>query len=348
MTAVTRILHLAAAAGLMASGAPAAAKRPAGMPGKAQIAACPLFEDVDFRRIWEAGGQGSVSAPQSDWRTRMDGEHARTRGPYAGTGAPEDAKIVLRIWAGPGETQETPTSTSSLVWLGADDVWRFHRVDHAATRPPPPKPPPPPGAKGANPLYVPWTQDELERLARSESRGVLEPGQAYGVGSTLADPCFLIQPDSMPWEVPVRKGKPPRQPCWGVIGGTLEIKWADGRRRDVTELCGGFYANAIISAVLYARPFAEDAATKSACDRLRALAAPAPAERRELAFCNSGLAFEINRRALPEDKRDALYADAATMAPLEMMKRHWFLSLWAAGALKQARARIEARQATAP
>jgi hypothetical protein len=313
------------------------------MPSKAQIAACPLFDDVDFRRIWEAGAEGAASAPHSEWRTRMDGEHARTRGPYAGIGAPADAKIVLRIWAGPGETQETPTSTSSLVWLGANNVWRFHRVDHAATRSPPVKPPRLPNSDGLFPPYIPWTEAEMERLARNEYSGVLEPGQAYGIESTLADPCFLMQPDSMPFEVPAKKGKPPRQPCWGVIGGTLEIAWSDGRRRDVTELCGGFYASAIISAVLYARPFAEDAATKSVCDRLRALAAPAPAERRELAFCNSGLAFEINKRGLAEDKRDSLYADAATMSPLEMMKRHWFLSLWTAGALKMARAKIEGR-----
>jgi hypothetical protein len=342
MSAAKRMLLGAAAASLALGPAPGAAKSPPGMPTRAQMAACPAFEDVDFRKILEPQAD-SVAAPQADWRTRMDSQHAQTRGPFAGIGAPADSKIVLRIWAGPGETQEIPTSTSSLVWLGSDDVWRFHRVDHAATRPPPMKPPPAPDASGVAPPYVPWTRDELERFARSESAGVLDPGQSYGIESTLADPCFLIQPDSMPFEVPVRKGKPPRQPCWGVIGGTLEIAWADGRRRDVTELCGGFYASAIIGAVMYARPFAEDAATKAACERLRATAAPGPAERRELAFCNSGLFAEIARRGLPEAERDVLYADAATMTPLELMKHHRFLSLWSAGALKNARAKIEGR-----
>ncbi|HEY5723830.1 MAG TPA: hypothetical protein VIT45_16080 [Allosphingosinicella sp.] len=341
MATRTRILLSGIAASLAASPTPGAAKLPPGVPTKSQIAACPAFEDVDFRKI--VAERTAAAAPQADWRARMDAQHAQTRGPFASIGAAPDAKIVLRIWAGPGETQETPTSTSSLVWLGADDVWRFHRVNHAANRPPPMKPPPAPDANGVAPPEVPWTVDELELFSRDEIEGVLEPGQVEGIESTLADPCFLIQPDSMPFEVPVRKGKPPRQPCWGVIGGTLEIAWADGRRRDVTELCGGFYASAIISAVMYARPFVEDSATKAACDWLRAASAPDAAERRELAFCNSGLAAEIARRALPEAERDALYADAATMAPLEMMKRHWFLSLWSAGALKRARARIEGR-----
>lgn len=329
------------AASLAAGATPGAAKRPIGMPTRAQIAACPAFEDVDFRKIAEL--RSEAGSPQADWRARMDAQHAQTRGPHAGMAAPPDAKIVLRIWAGPGETQETPTSTSSLVWLGRDDVWRFHRVDHAANRPPPMKPPPAPNANGVAPPYVPWTRDELERFARGQSSGVLDPGQVYGIESTLADPCFGIQPDSMPFEVPVRKGKPPRQPCWGVIGGTLEIAWADGRRRDVTELCGGFYASGIINAVMYARPFAEDSATKAACDRLRAVAAPHAADRRELAFCSSGLFAEIAKRALPEAERDALYADAARMTPLEMMNRYQFLSLWSAGALKRARAQIEPR-----
>jgi hypothetical protein len=57
----------------------------------------------------------------------------------------------------------------------------------------------------------------------------------------------------MPFDPPVRRGRPPREPCSGVIGGTVEIIWADGRRREVTELCGGFYARALIEAVMYAR-----------------------------------------------------------------------------------------------
>ena len=103
MIRAKRILYLLAAA-LAASGVPAEAKRPAGMPTRAQIAACLLFEDVDLRAIYAAQADPGAPAPQPEWRTRMDGEHARTRGPYAGIGAPADAKIVLRIWAGPGET----------------------------------------------------------------------------------------------------------------------------------------------------------------------------------------------------------------------------------------------------
>ena len=316
---------------LLASSVLAPAAKTVGLPTRAQLKACPAFADVDFRAIARDSG-----AARPDWRTEMDRRHARTRGPYARFGAHGDARITLRIWAGPGETQEYQTETSSLVWLGADGVWRLDRVDHVLNRPPSPKPPSPPNANGVGPPPVGWTQEELELLSRARSTGMIRPDQAYGIESTLADPCFALQPNSMPFEVPVRKGKEPRAPCWGLIGGTLEIAWADGRRRDVTELCGGFYANGIINAVMYARPMVEDDETKAVCDRLRSLAEPSGADARELAFCRAGLTAELRKKALNEERRQALYADAATMTPLEMMKRHHFLSLWSAGALKKA------------
>jgi hypothetical protein len=336
-------LAAAAAAGLIAV-AGASAARPAGMPTRAQLRACPAFRDLDFRKILAEAG-----APAPDWRAGMDERHAGTRGPYASAvAAPADAKIVLRIWAGPGETQEIPTETSSLVWLGADDVWRVHRVDFMPTRPPPPKPPPAPDSNGVNPPYVNWTADEVARMSREEIKGPLDPQQAYGIEAALADPCFQLQPDSMPFDVPVRKGKAPRSPCYGVIGGTLEIAWADGRRRDVTELCGDFYARGIIQAVMYARPFAEDAETHAACNRLREAAARGmagleAAERRELAFCQSGLAATVRKKGLSEAQRDALYADASLLTPAEMIVRYGFLSEWSAGALRKAKELVEGR-----
>jgi hypothetical protein len=317
------------------------------LPTKAQLRACPLFADVDFEAIRARGQFDVPAAPGFEWRTRQDARHAQTRGPYGAFAAPADAKTALRIWAGGSETQEHRTDTSSIVWLGADGIWRVNRVDHSSSRPISPRPPPAPDANGVTPLYVGWTADEEARLRRSAYAGVLEPQRAYAIEAALADPCFRLQPDSMPFEVPVRKGKEPRAPCWGVTGGTLEIAWGDGRRRDVTELCGGFYANGIISAVMYARPFIEDAETRAFCDPLRSAAGRgslSPAERRELAFCEAGLTATLRRKGLDDARRDALFRDAAALPPERLSDLYTFLSAWDAGALKRA---IAARAAPA-
>ncbi|MEA3037068.1 MAG: hypothetical protein QOH04_2845 [Sphingomonadales bacterium] len=216
------------------------------LPTRAQLKACPALADLDFARIRAAAGQAGR-------REALDARHARTRGPLGTFAAPADALVSIRLWAGPGETQEQPTETSSVVWKVGDGVWRVDRVDYITTRDPPPRPPPPPGADSHRPEYAPQSQAEYERLKRDVIHGPLEPEQAAAIERALADPCFALQPDSMPFDPPVRRGRPPREPCSGVIGGTVEIIWADGRRREVTELCGGFYARALIEAVMYAR-----------------------------------------------------------------------------------------------
>ncbi|HEY0111764.1 MAG TPA: hypothetical protein VGB59_01295 [Allosphingosinicella sp.] len=328
--------------GALASAAPAwAAARDPRIPTRQQLKACPAFADVDFKGIYR-DQDARPEAPVNDWRGRLDERHAKTRGPYGAFEAPADAAIALRIWAGGSETQEYRTDTSSIVWLGADGVWRVNRVDHSTNRPLPPKPPPPPDEKGVSPPYVGWTQEEVERMQRTAMAGVLEPERAAGIEMALADPCFQLQPDAMPLQVPVRKGKPPRGPCYGVIGGTLEIRWADRRWRDVTELCGGFYASGIISAVMYARPYFEDEETRAQCDPLRAIARASltPPQLRDLAFCEAGLMPEVRRNRLGEAERDALHAEAARLAPAAMPERYKYLSEWSAAALAKAIRRL--------
>ncbi|TFI59221.1 hypothetical protein E2493_05075 [Sphingomonas parva] len=299
------------------------------LPTKQQLKACPAFKDIDFRKIYADYDSG-----RTEWRQQLEARHAATRGPYGPFQPPADAALTLRIWAGGSETQEVRTDTSSVVWKGADGAWRVDRVDHATTRPPPPPPPPPAGWDGKTP-YFQRSPDEEARLVRDHIVGILDPQRAAGIEQTLRDPCFLLQPDSMPFVVPVKKGREPLSPCWGIIGGTLEMRWADGRRRDVTELCGNFYARGIINAVMYARPLAEDAQTTAACDPLRSAAAAAlsPQQRRELAFCEAGVAGDLARNGLDEAARERLAADALALDPRALTARYDFLSEWAAGAL---------------
>lgn len=230
---------------LLAAAAPPPASR---LPTRAELKACPAFADLDFAKL-----RAAARPTDPAWREAMDKRHTATRGPYGNAVAPADARVTLRIWAGPGETQESPTETSSLVWQGADGAWQVDRVDRAIARPVAPKPPLPPGPDGRQRPYVGWTDDEYQRLMRDRIAGPLDPAQARAIEVALADPCLALQPDAMPLDPPVRRGRPPRAPCYGIIGGTVEIAWADGRRRDVTELCGGFYAKPLIDAVLYAR-----------------------------------------------------------------------------------------------
>ena len=218
-------------------------------PTRAQLKACPKFADFDFARI-----ERRTYPVSAEIAARRDALHAGTRGPYGAFVPPADAKLVLRVWAGGSETQEYRTDTSSVVWLGADGVWRLHRVDRV-NRPPPPPPPPPADWDGKSPYFDPKDYD-YEKLTRDVYEGVLPEGRVEAIERTLADPCFALQPDALPFQIPVRRGRPPPSPCWGVIGGTLEIRWADGRVRDVTELCGDFYARDIIHAVMYAKPAA--------------------------------------------------------------------------------------------
>lgn len=310
------------------------------LPTKQQLKACPALKDIDFRRIY------AETRPAEGWRERMDAQHLATRGPFGAFEAPADAELVLRIWAAGSHTQETRTDTSSVVWKGKDGLWRVDRVDHATTRPPPPPPPPPAGWDGKS-AYFQRSADEEARLVREHIRGLLDPQRAEAIERTLRDPCFALQPDAMPLQIPAKKGRPAPPPCWGIIGGTLEMRWADGRRRDVTELCGGFYSRGILDAVMYARPQTEDARTKALCDPLRATAAAGalmPPQRRDLAFCEAGIAGAVEKAMLDEGARDRLAADALALAPNLLMKRYPFLSEWAAGALTArlaARARAE-------
>jgi hypothetical protein len=233
------------AALLMQSVAVEAKPRGPRLPTRAELKACPKLADLDFKAVYAAE---SDAGPTS--REALDALHERTRGGELPT-IPADAEIILRTWAGPAETQETPTETSSIVWKGADGVWRVDRVDYKPTVPVPP-PDPPANWDGVSPLPTVTAADEF-RARHVSQVGALLPQQAEFIERTLRDPCFALQPDSIPFVPPTKRGKPPIQPCWGISGGMLEIRWRDGRRREVAESCDQFYAIGIIQAVMYAQ-----------------------------------------------------------------------------------------------
>jgi hypothetical protein len=209
---------------------------------------CAAFDGLDMKAILQL----SAERPPPDL-ARIEAAHREIRGggelPLA-----EAAQVMLVTMAGPGETQSVPTHTSSVVWLDEAGAWRFDRVDYAL-RPVQPKPPPA-GWDGSP--YAGWTAEEEQELRRTRTSGVLAPGLAAAIERGLADPCFASQPDIMPFTLPEAEGEAPRPPCYGVLYGSLLLRWPDGRQRLLSEPCGGFYAGDVIAAVLYARGGAAD------------------------------------------------------------------------------------------
>lgn len=205
---------------------------------------CAAFDGLDMRAILALSAQ----RPPPDL-ARIEAAHQEIRG-GGELSLATPAQVMLVTAAGPGETQSVPTHTSSVVWLDDAGVWRFDRVDYAPGQPLPPKPPPP---NWDGSPYSGWTRAEEQEMRRTRSSGVLAPSQSTAIERGLADPCFALQPDIMPFTLPEAKGEPPRPPCYGVLYGSLLLRWPDGRQRLLSEPCGGFYAGEVIAAVLYAR-----------------------------------------------------------------------------------------------
>lgn len=205
-------------------------------PTQAQLERCPLLDGVDFSQF----SDGQPPSAESD--RQMEEMHRATRG--EAFSPPADSEIVLRIWAPAAPNSEEPADTSSYVWKEADGSWNVSRIDHLTRRIPPP-----PDENG-----VPASPEEVYANSHHIYEGVLPPRLSERIESTLADPCFELQPDDMPTEVRMLAGKEPPAPCWHITGGMLEIFWRDGRRRSVFEPCRRFYAAGIIGAVMYARP----------------------------------------------------------------------------------------------
>src|ERR1700750_1975909 len=78
------------------------------LPTKAQLRACPKLANLDFARVEAMSRKPPDTVPVP----RSASVSAKTRGGQDFE-PPADAQIVLSTWAGPSETQESPTETSS-------------------------------------------------------------------------------------------------------------------------------------------------------------------------------------------------------------------------------------------
>jgi len=181
---------------------------------------CDRFADLDLKAIIAVEDERTPANME-----RSANGHVTVRGPEFEFQRPEGAEIILSMVMGSGETQSVPTSTSSYVWRVPGGPWLFDRVDDRV---------------GIQPR-------------RKRSSGELNPELAASIDEALADPCFQLQPSLMPINLPVMPGKVPRGPCYGVLYNSLLIEWGDGRSRMVSEFCGGFYADKLNYAVIYAR-----------------------------------------------------------------------------------------------
>jgi hypothetical protein len=184
-------------------------------PDARELARCPSLGWIDYRALAGVAAKevGRLDAP-------LDAQHAALRGPYA-MPHPADADVMITTVIGPGETQETPTSTSSAIWRDGDGRWWFDRVDRR------------PG-------------DE-----RIHSGGRLAADLAQAVDRALADPCFALEPDYLPIMPPARPGHP-AQYGYSFILSVVRIEHAGKVRAMLQGLMTDGY-RAIGDAVTYAR-----------------------------------------------------------------------------------------------
>lgn len=218
------------------AGPPGAAEAERGqhVPTAAELRQCPHLARVDWRRVSRdlAQRERAPSAASRDF----DAEHRRIRGPWP---LPDlsRAEIAIDIAIGSGETQEYPTSTSSFVWREPGGQWQVDRVDSISAS----LPPPPPGTV----MEPGWE----ERAKRPVTRGPLSPPQAATIDRVLADPCFAIQPDYTPFQMPLRTGQ--IDSCYGAINSTVRIRRGT-ETRNVSDICSRWPSAELANAVMYA------------------------------------------------------------------------------------------------
>jgi hypothetical protein len=219
------------------AGSPARARTEEGqrVPTAAELRQCPHLARVDWRRIARelAEAQRGAPAPSHD----VDVEHRRIRSPWP---LPDfsRAEIVIDIAIGSGETQEYPTWTSAFVWREPGGQWQVDRVDHVRA----PLPSLPPGS----PVM---TEEEIERAQRPATRGPLSASQAAAIDRVLADPCFAIQPDYTPFQMPLRTGG--IDSCYGAISSTVRIR-RGSETRLVSDICSRWPSAELANAIMYA------------------------------------------------------------------------------------------------
>jgi hypothetical protein len=232
-----RVLHGVTVVALLA-GAPAAAREREGqrVPTARELRQCPHLARADWRRVSRDLARRQRDNPGGPAYDPNE-EHRRIRGPWP---LPDlgRAEIVIDIAIGSGETQEFPTSTSSFVWREPGGAWQVDRIDYVFASPPPP----PPGSP-------PMSAEDLARSMRPATRGPLSREQAEAIDRVLADPCFAIQPDVTPFELPLRTGQGDR--CYGAISRTVRIR-RGAETRLVSDICGRWPSHALANAVMYA------------------------------------------------------------------------------------------------
>jgi hypothetical protein len=230
---------LASAALILASSASAAAPpaKPQSfrVPTKAEMKRCPKLAGIDWKKVRRQTAQrrrGSVGEPADPFE-----RHREIRGSH---GLPDlsRAEIALDVAIGAGETQEVPTSTSSIVWKEPGGSWQISRVDYT-TWPPPPLPP-----NSGVTMDSAWQ----EKAQRPLTEGPLSQSQAEALDKLLANPCFRAQPAAMPASPPMKKGT--EQPCYGFIGGTVRMRTPEGVRF-ISDPCGRGYGYELSSLVMY-------------------------------------------------------------------------------------------------
>lgn len=202
-----------------------------------RLAACGDLRLVDFRRLSQAA-RDRTEPTEDAWRADDVG-HAATRGPYGAFSAPADAQVVLTMLAEATGHQMIRTTTSSVVWQGADGVWQVNAVHNmTGAAPTPPRPPGEP----------PYTPEDLERMQRRIVVGVLAAEQAAILDGAMGDVCLELQPNRVPMDIPLLGGG--NDFCYGGTGGVLHIL-SGGRRRTIVDSCARYVGGRIMHVVMY-------------------------------------------------------------------------------------------------
>tara|TARA_R110002124_G_scaffold165121_2_gene332513 strand:+ start:43525 stop:44301 length:777 start_codon:yes stop_codon:yes gene_type:complete len=204
-----------------------------------QLAGCGDLRKVDFRRL-PPEALDRTPPGTAEFESNSP-DQAETRGPFGPFSAPGDAPIVLSMLAGATGHQMVRTATSSVVWKGADGVWRVNAV-HNATGQQPPQPGPP-----GEPQY---SDEELQRMQRRVVVGRLDEDQAAALDAAMGDVCLQLQPDRVPMDIPLLGGT--NDFCYGGIGGVLRMT-VNGQRRIIVDGCARYVAGRIMQIVMYPR-----------------------------------------------------------------------------------------------
>lgn len=176
--------------------------------------ACPFVADVDLAAIAASQAApapgGASPAALAEMKALLDQVTvgAGDRSP------PSDASVVLTAVQPPGGMYAN--TVWSVVWKEADGHWWFWRQNRTNEPPPPPPPRPRPDASPAQ-----WEAFRIamqaypppDNVRWPPQQGRLSLDQVAVLESSLSSDCRAWEPDSWPWDVPVRsRGRGRAQP----------------------------------------------------------------------------------------------------------------------------------------